>query len=133
MMYDLFIEKKVHDDDLVKAIAELFNVDATDVQLLDDINKIVDYGMHPVTVERRYHNNGYEMFISIFTHNQDYEESRIAEKISRLVMLDVLYAAQSVNLYEWVKVSPNGMCSNVLLCDDPMDERGEAVLSKFAP
>jgi hypothetical protein len=132
-MYDLYVKKKVCDDNLVNVIAKLFCVETNEVLLVDDINKIVEYGICPVTVERRFNSNGYKIFLSIYTRKKSYEEPLVAKKISRLLSLEVLYAAQSENLYEWVRVSPSGNCKNVLLCDDPMDERGEAVISNFTP
>jgi hypothetical protein len=128
MMYDLFVEKNICDEGLVSNIAELLNVKFSDVLLVDDIAKIVDHREYPVMVVKRRHKNGYEMFISIFARQNIYDEPEFTRKFSRTIGMNVLYAANSDDMYEWMKISPDGECEHVILCVDPFDENEDAVL-----
>jgi hypothetical protein len=126
-MYDLFVEKNMHDEDLVSNVATLLNVKPSDVLLIDDVTKIADHREHPVAVARREHTAGYRLFVSIFFRQNACEESEFAGKLSRAVGMNVLYAAESDDMYEWVRVSPDGESERVLLCVDPFDEDEDAV------
>ncbi len=128
MMCDLFVEKNMSDEDLVSNIAKLLNVNFSDVLLVDDVVKIADHREYPAMVVKRRHINGYEMFISIFARRKIYEEPEFVKKFSGTIGMNVLYAANSDDMYEWMKMSPDGECEHVFLCVDPFDENEDAVL-----
>ncbi|MEX1027802.1 MAG: hypothetical protein WD049_07320 [Candidatus Paceibacterota bacterium] len=128
--YDFFIRSMTSDYDLASSVANLLDAQTDQVLILDEISDVLENDATPIILERRRLQGDYELFVSLYAEDKKpgRSEADFVSEICKELHCFCLFASNSDNPYEWVQVSPEGSQRTVLLKDEPLDERGEAVL-----
>ena len=129
--YEFYLRNKIDDYELRDALASLLQLVEADVKIVDDITELTG-DTTPAIVEREYLGGEFACFLSVYlkTGITTLSEMEFVTQLSSKLASAVLYAKDDPNPYLWILVANDGKHIDVLLQDEPLDERGEAIVSR---
>ena len=127
--YELFLQKDLADYALRHGLAKLLQVAEVDVEVVDNINELGEFEF-PVVIHRERLDGEFAQFISVYITKgrKTLSESVFAAQVSSSLGCSVLFAKDDPNPYLWTLLSEDGTQKHVLLQDEPLDVRGEAIV-----
>ena len=129
MIYGLFLSESFSDKKLKEVLGSILHVNSSDIVVVEDIAELGE--AVDVIVERDSRGGEFPCFLTVYVSVPVAKtELDVACELSREFECDALYPGDSDNPYLFELIQPNLKVSTVLLKDDPLDERGEAVLCK---
>jgi|GEM_PF-6110238 len=128
MSYDIFIENSIGDDELAVGIGSALELYTDQVAVTEDIELADENNL--VLIVREMLEGEFSTYISVYLKPEiiGLTEEEFARRLSKRFGCHVLLSDESPNPYLWKLMSPNGEVQNVLLQDEPLDERGEVFI-----
>ena len=126
--FELFIEKSIPNDLLLGAVSSILHIESAQIELSEHIESSQGNGL--VTLVREQVGGEFVTYLSVYARreNSKVTEADFASNLSNRFSCGILFSDDDPNPYQYYLVTGDGTVKQVLLKDEPLDERGEAIL-----